>query len=76
MVQIDPKEWALYGGEDYELLLTAPVSAVPALQKAVPSLTPIGEILPASYGILLQTREGRVPLEARSWDHLRDKGSS
>ena len=72
MVQIDPKEWALYGGEDYELLLTAPVSAIPALQKAVPALTPIGEILPASQGILLQRREERVPLEARAWDHLRD----
>ncbi len=77
IVQIDPKEWALYGGEDYQLLLTAPLSAVPALQEAVRSvgegtLSPVGEILPASEGLLLQTRSGRVPLEVKSWDHFRE----
>ncbi len=76
IVGIDPKEWALHGGEDYQLLLTAPLSAVPALQEAVRSvgggaLSPIGEILPASEGLLLQTRAGRVPLKVKSWDHFR-----
>ncbi|MFP6891959.1 MAG: thiamine-phosphate kinase [Nitrospinota bacterium] len=75
VILTDPKEWALYGGEDYQLLLTAPISAVPALQEAVRaagggSLTPIGEILPASEGLCLQKRSGRVPLEKRSWDHF------
>ena len=76
LVYVDPKEWALYGGEDYQLLLTAPVSAVPALQEAVraatgTSLTPIGEILPEQEGVLLQKIDGKVPLEPRSWDHLK-----
>ena len=75
LAHVDPKEWALYGGEDYQLLLTAPVSAVPALQEAVraasgTSLTPIGEILPEQEGLLLEKIGGKVPLETRSWDHL------
>ena len=75
IVQVDPKEWALYGGEDYQLLLTAPVSEVPALQEAVRSvgggsLTPIGEILLPSEGILIKKRSGTEPLEVKSWDHF------
>jgi len=73
--RFDPIEWALYGGEDYELLLTAPVGAVPPLQEAVRAagggrLTPIGEIVHPSLGLRLKRGEGLVPLEARSWDHL------
>lgn len=75
----DPKEWALYGGEDYQLLLTAPISAVPALQEAVrlaggSFLNPIGEILPASEGLCLEKQSSRVPLVHRSWDHFEVSG--
>ncbi len=76
LAHVDPEEWALYGGEDYQLLLTAPVSAVPVLQEAVrtasgTTLTPIGEILEERKGLLLQKIDSTVPLEARSWDHLK-----
>lgn len=79
-VRLRPEEWALYGGEDYQLLLTAPVEAVPSLQQAVRSaaavpLTPIGEIVPAAQGIRLKRGEDLLPLEGSAWDHLRDAGS-
>jgi len=74
-----PEEWALYGGEDYQLLLTAPVEAVPALQKAVREaggipLTLIGEAVPAAQGIRLKRGEDLLPLEGSTWDHLRGEG--
>ncbi|MBI3126829.1 MAG: thiamine-phosphate kinase [Candidatus Tectomicrobia bacterium] len=76
--RLRPEEWALYGGEDYQLLLTAPVEAVPALQKAVREagalpLTPIGEIVPAGQGLRLKRGEDLLPLRAGGWDHLKDK---
>ncbi|MEE9241516.1 MAG: thiamine-phosphate kinase, partial [bacterium] len=76
LARVDPNEWALHGGEDYQLLLTAPVSKVATLQESVRAatgtpLTPIGEILPASEGLVLQRSTERVPLEARAWDHLK-----
>ncbi|MEK6711518.1 MAG: thiamine-phosphate kinase [Nitrospinota bacterium] len=72
-----PEEWALYGGEDYQLLLTAPLEAVPALRKAVREaggapLTPIGEIVPSRQQIRLKRGEELLPLEGGAWDHLQD----
>ncbi|MEE9276489.1 MAG: thiamine-phosphate kinase [bacterium] len=75
----NPVEWALSGGEDYQLLLTAPVSAVPALQEGVRAagglpLTPIGEIVPASQGIRLKQGDELTPITSRAWDHFRPTG--
>ncbi len=72
-------EWhfALYGGEDYELLFTAPPENADALVRQISGETGtpvsvIGEILPASEGRQLVLPNGRnVPLEARGWDHFR-----
>lgn len=76
--RVRPEEWALRGGEDYQLLLTAPVEAVPALQKAVREagalpLTPVGEIVPAGEGLRLKRGENLFPLEGGGWDHLKQK---
>lgn len=71
----NPLEWALRGGEDYELLVTAPEGSVRALQEIVSEaggapLTPIGEIAPLSEGISVRRAEGISPLESLSWDHF------
>lgn len=64
---------ALHGGEDYELLFTAPESArVPRSIQGVP-LTAIGRILRARKSqpqIFLQTPEGRRPLTGKGWEHF------
>lgn len=63
---------ALFGGEDYELLVTGPDEE--ALSKAAGpgSLTRIGEITEASRGVRLRTGDGMVePLSRRGWDGLR-----
>ncbi len=70
-------EWALSGGEDYQLLFTAPPDAVPRLQKLLwlttgTLVTAIGAILPPEAGMLLQAPDGTMQrLPARGWDHLR-----
>jgi thiamine-monophosphate kinase len=75
-VQAHPIDWALHGGEDYELLFTvAPdmaqhvIEAVEAAT-AIP-ITPIGTIREADEGITLALPGAQiVPLLVKSWDHL------
>jgi thiamine-monophosphate kinase len=66
---------ALHGGEDYELLFTAPPSVtVPRAIAGIP-LTAIGEIRRAGRNRPLMTliaADGtRTPLEPGGWEHLR-----
>ena len=73
-------EWqfALFGGEDYELLFTAPATQTDALATQITRETGtrvsiVGEILPVSEGRQLVLPDGRVvPLEARGWDHFKE----
>jgi thiamine-monophosphate kinase len=64
---------ALHGGEDYELLFTAPAAA--RLPRSIAGLpvTRIGRILKARGGqppITLLTPQGPQPLEPRGWEHF------
>lgn len=73
----NPLDWALHGGEDYELLFTvAPgheESVINAVQQATGTpVTPIGTITTAETGITLVNLDGqKEALISRSWDHLR-----
>jgi thiamine-monophosphate kinase len=72
-------EWhfALQGGEDYELLFTAPKEAAAGLADLIrretgSAVSVIGEIVEASRGGELELPDGRVvPLEAAGWDHMK-----
>ncbi len=65
----DSLDYALHGGEDYELLFTAPASRrVPARISGVP-VTRIGEII-RGRKIWLEMPEGRQPLPAHGWEHF------
>jgi thiamine-monophosphate kinase len=65
---------ALHGGEDYELLFTAPAATrVPRSIAGVP-ITRIGRIVKPRRGqpaATLVTPQGAQPLEARGWEHFR-----
>ncbi len=73
----DPLEWALSGGEDYELLFTAPPDKAKELaalvrQETGTSVTAIGEIVPAEEGIKVVRESGEVlSLECGGWNHFR-----
>ncbi|MFZ2021535.1 MAG: thiamine-phosphate kinase [Terracidiphilus sp.] len=66
-------EQALHGGEDYELLFTAPPSAsIPRRIAGVP-VTRIGRITRAYAGVhqvLLLTRKGYEQVAPRGWQHF------
>jgi thiamine-monophosphate kinase len=66
-------EQALHGGEDYELLFTAPPAArLPRAIAGVP-VTRIGRILKARAGwstITLISPQGALPLNPRGWEHF------
>jgi len=66
-------EQALNGGEDYELLFTAPPTAsLPRKIVGIP-VTLIGRILPRRSGrpaLTLLTPHGREPLNPKGWQHF------
>jgi thiamine-monophosphate kinase len=67
---------ALAGGEDYELLFTAPVRLSPQLERLAARrgyrITRIGTITPARAGIRTVTADGRRhPLPVTSYEHFR-----
>jgi len=71
-------EWyfALHGGEDYELVFTAPAARAYALASQITRqtgtpVTNIGEIQPSFQGQQLVLPDGRVvPLQPTGWDHF------
>jgi thiamine-monophosphate kinase len=71
----DPLEWALSGGEDYELMFTAAPEAVPELKKMLleetgTSCVRIGRITAGTEVVLrLADGAGVVPA-AKGWDHF------
>ncbi len=72
----NPLDWALHGGEDYELLFTvAPEHAASVLEKLQEQTgtraTSIGIVCPAEEGRSVIALDGqKQPLVVQSWDHL------
>jgi len=72
-------DFALYGGEDYELLVTCKKGDALRLASLVEKktgtpLTIIGEIVSKKKGIKLITRKGKlVPVKARGYEHFRSR---
>ncbi len=63
----DPLDFALHGGEDFELLFTLSQEEVEIGRKVLEEetgtrLSVIGEVLPKVEGVQLVDREGKVPL--------------
>ncbi len=70
----DPIEYALGGGEDYELLFTVPPAKVPHVERLIRRrllrATPIGSITPARRGLRIIGADGSVrPLAAKGYEH-------
>jgi thiamine-monophosphate kinase len=70
----DPCEYALYGGEDFELVFTVAPKKLADLQESFSDFTVVGEILPAEKGLFL-TRDG-ARLEVKGgFDHFASGGA-
>jgi len=76
-IKKSPLNFALHGGEDYELLLTAlPENANLIIQKiqgkTKTKVTELGEIKDKEFGIKIVKTDGRImPLNTYGWDHFR-----
>ncbi|KYH30903.1 thiamine-phosphate kinase [Neomoorella mulderi] len=73
--QKDPLAYALYGGEDFELLLTCRPDKVAAVQEAIARacqtpVTPIGNVVPATEGITIIIDGKRLPLNPGGYNHF------
>jgi thiamine-monophosphate kinase len=64
-------EHALHGGEDYELIFTAPASAKVPIQIECVPITEIGWIARERGIYITDLRTKPQPLEARGWQHFR-----
>ncbi|MGC8896193.1 MAG: thiamine-phosphate kinase [Candidatus Bathyarchaeia archaeon] len=71
---IDPSELTLYGGEEYELVLTLKPKLWKKAEKAISEvggkLLPIGKVT-ADKRVLLKTKEKESIIEARGWEHFK-----
>lgn len=72
---IDPAQFALAGGEDYELLFTVPKRQQAALEHEAPArgyhMTRIGVIRPARFGLRVKSNRGTLhPLPMTSYEHF------
>lgn len=66
----DPADFALFGGEDFELLFTLPDPKIPLLRKQLPNITVVGKILPESEGLHLLDKTGKKQQLKGGYDHF------
>jgi len=71
---LDPVELALYGGEEYELVVTLRPELWDTAREAVTQygtpLNIIGRVIEETK-ILCKTQKGIVPMEIRGWEHFK-----
>jgi thiamine-monophosphate kinase len=69
----DPLDLALYGGEEYELVVSLKASALRVALRAVRSLRIIGRVTRDSGHVVLSRDGEEVQVEPRGWEHFRSK---
>lgn len=72
--KLGSSDLALYGGEEYELVVAVKSRmwklATDAVKEAGGNLLPIGKVT-AGKGVFLKTREKRVAIESRGYEHFK-----
>ncbi len=63
-------QFVLHGGEDYELLFTAPRSKRVPAEIAGVDITQIGQVIPGKKIVLLRPEGTRVKFPSRGWEHF------
>ena len=68
----DATDLALYGGEEYNLIVTIKPNQLRIAQKAARGkLKPIGVVTPRSHGVRLVKSEHEVKIAMKGWEHFR-----
>lgn len=65
----EPQEYALYGGEDFELVFSIPPENIPKLKEKFSDFSVVGEILPKSEGLYL-LKGGNMVAVKGGYDHF------
>lgn len=63
-------ELALYGGEEYELVVTIKLDRFNDLKKRLPSLTKIGIVEKEFFGVVAHLDGKRIQIKERGWQHF------
>ena len=61
---------ALYGGEEYELVLTIKPKRFHELKKRIPSLTRIGTVEKKPLGVVAHIEGKRIQVKEKGWQHF------
>jgi thiamine-monophosphate kinase len=61
---------ALYGGEEYELVVTIQPERFQDLKKRVPSLTRIGIVETKPFGVVAHLAGKRIQVKEQGWEHF------
>lgn len=69
-VNKDAYGFALYGGEDFELVFTVPVKNISIMRTLMPELRVVGKILHKNSGIFLLDKNRKIKLE-EGYDHFK-----
>lgn len=69
MVSLNPYDFALYGGEDFELVFTLPNENIDMLRKEFSDFTIVGEVLEKGEGIYILKENKRLEVK-RGYDHF------
>jgi thiamine-monophosphate kinase len=71
---LDPKDLALYGGEEYELVMTIPpkklAEAVNVIEGKGLEIIPIGKVVDTKSGLVLKDDKTEKRLPVRGWEHF------
>ena len=68
---LSPYDLALYGGEEYELVVTVRKAGWPSALRAVPSLIPVGKVTKGS-GVFARIEGRRIRVKPRGYEHFGD----
>jgi thiamine-monophosphate kinase len=69
ILSMDPHEFALYGGEDFELVFTLPADRVDTLRKDFSDFTVVGEVLGKEEGIYI-LKDGKKEKVRGGYNHF------
>lgn len=68
--RISPVELALYGGEEYELVITIRKESFGRVKRRVPSVIPVGRIRRGPPSVSVKIGERSFEVKPRGWEHF------
>lgn len=68
--RLSATDLALYGGEEYELVVTVRPERFTALKRRIPSMLKIGKVGSAKEGLTATVNGGQMKIKDQGWEHF------